>query len=74
MSEKSDLVRIGGLWQNTNRHGEPYWSGGFGQGRILIFLNNKRPGSNDPDYVMYIAPRLAAAGEPADQDNGEIPF
>ncbi len=37
---KSDLVRIGGLWRNSNARGT-YLSGKLGQARLLVFENDR---------------------------------
>lgn len=75
MSDQNNgLIRIGGLWLNHNRHGEPYWAGSFGMARILVFKANKRSGSNDPDYVICIGERLQQAGAADESDTGDIPF
>ena len=52
---KSDLVRIGGLWRNTNARGT-YLSGKLGQAKLLVFENGHKADDKHPDYIMYVAP------------------
>ena len=76
--QQSDLVRVGGLWLNTDKHGQSYMSGSLGMARLLIFKNaHKSDGSNDPDYVLYVAPskkREQSESEVDFNDTEEIPF
>ena len=52
---KSDLVRIGGLWRNTNARGT-YLSGKLGQAKLLVFENSHKTDDRQPDYIVYVAP------------------
>lgn len=52
------MIYLTGLWLNETSDGKKYFTGYLGQGRVMIFRNEKkRPGSNDPDYNMLIAPK-----------------
>lgn len=56
MSEnKNNMINIGGLWLNKSQNGEIYFSGYFGNARLLIFKNGFKEKENQPDYVMYVA-------------------
>lgn len=56
-NNSSDLVRLTGLWNNEGRNG-PYFGGNLGMARLLVFPNKyKRENSNDPDYLMCLAPK-----------------
>jgi len=51
-----ELIKLGGLWINKKQGKEDFLAGNFGMARILVFKNSfKALGSNEPDYVMYIA-------------------
>ena len=53
------MVKLGGLWLNTSPKGEKFFSGNFGNARIVIFKNGfKTEGSKDPDYYLYIDEQL----------------
>lgn len=62
-----DLIKIGGLWTSSkeDKNGNKFLSGTFGYGaKILIFKNvYKKPGSNEPDWNMFIAPGKDAQSE-----------
>lgn len=68
----SDLIKIGGLWtsEKTDKNGNKYLNGTFGySAKILIFKNIfKKPGSNEPDWNMFIAPGKDAQ---SDQSGGD---
>jgi len=77
--QKSDMIRLGGLWENTSAGGTTYLSGSLGGGRMLVFRNGFKKGENDPDWIIYLAPR-AKQDDNADTtrmpavDSGDIPF
>jgi len=71
---KSGLVRVMGLWENSDRRGNKYLSGNLTQSvRVMIFRNSyKQEGGRDPDYIVYISQRTpdergGAAGDAAPQ-------
>jgi hypothetical protein len=52
----SDMVPITGLWKQHREGKKDYLTGYMGNARIFIFLNErKEPGSNQPDFSMYVA-------------------
>ena len=52
----SDLIKIGGLWQNKDKNGNDYFSGNFTYGtKLLVMTNSYKDKENDPDYMVYIA-------------------
>ena len=81
---KPQRVKIGGLWKSETKTGKVYYSGqlGFGSG-IEIWANNKREGSKDPDFQVYIVERrkkvdvqavVATVVNDFPQNDEEIPF
>lgn len=56
---KSGLVRVMGLWENSDRRGNKYLSGNLTQSvRVMIFRNSyKQEGGRDPDYIVYVSQR-----------------
>ena len=83
-NKQSDMIRLGGLWENQSAAGTTYLSGTLGGGKLLAFRNTfKKDGSNDPDWILYIAPRAERRDDedttrmpPVDDDGrpSEIPF
>jgi hypothetical protein len=70
----SDMIPLGGLWKQESASGKKYLSGSLGFANILIFVNDrKEPGSNQPDYTMFIAPRKKKQEEGAGTE-AETPF
>jgi hypothetical protein len=74
----SDMIPIGGLWKQESANGKRYLSGAFGFAKILIFVNDrKEPGSNQPDYSMFIAPtkkQQQEGAEDAAEADRDLPF
>lgn len=56
---RSGLIRVMGLWENSDRRGNKYLSGNLTQNvRVMIFRNSyKQEGGRDPDYIVYISQR-----------------
>ena len=72
--QQSDLIRLGGLWLNTDKNGQQYMSGSFGTARLLMFRNSHKSGENDPDYVLYVAPGKKREQPAEDTADDSIPF
>ena len=53
--QKSDLLRVGGLWRNETKDGKAYLAGSLGSLRLMIFENAFKESEKDPDYVLSIA-------------------
>lgn len=57
---KRDFSKIGALWMRRNRAGEPIFTGeisidGAVLGIVIQPNNRKKPGSNQPDFLIYAA-------------------
>ena len=55
--QRSEMVSIMGLWENTDKRGNKYLSGNLGGIRVLVFKNTFKQGEREPDYRLYIARR-----------------
>lgn len=53
--QKSDLLRVGGLWRNETKDGKVYLAGSFGNLRLMVFENGFKESENDPDYILNVA-------------------
>jgi hypothetical protein len=49
-------VRLCGLWKNKQTNGRAYASGSCGLARIVLFENDRKIGTDEPDYHVYIYP------------------
>lgn len=71
----SDLLKLGGLWKNTDKKGNDYFSGDFTFGtKILIYKNSYKEKENDPDFVAYLSPKQKRDEPKTQSDNSDIPF
>ena len=51
----SALIKIGGLWQNKDKNGNDYFSGGFTYGtKLLVMSNTFKDKDNEPDFIVYV--------------------
>ena len=55
----NDLLKLGGLWKNTDKNGNEYLSGNFTYGTRLLIMKNsyKKEKGKDPDFIAYLAPK-----------------
>lgn len=70
-------IYLSGLWLETSKNGEKYFTGSMGQnGKLLIFKNSKREeSSKQPDYNLYLVPKPPKQdGEAKADDAGSVPF
>ena len=51
----SELIKIGGLWESTDKNGNKYFSGTFTYGtKLLVMSNSFKEKEHEPDYIVYI--------------------
>lgn len=51
----NELLKLGGLWKNTDKNGNEYFSGNYTYGtKLLIYRNTFKERDNEPDYILYI--------------------
>ena len=53
-TEKTPLIKIGGVWENKTKAGDTYLAGTFGFAKVLIFANKYKETDKHPDYNVYI--------------------
>ena len=70
--KKSDLIEIGGLWENDGKGGK-YLSGKLGRAKLLVFPNKFKEKDSQPDYRMYVAP-APEREDSGNNDGGDDPI
>jgi len=69
----NDLIKLTGVWKNTDKNGNEYFSGGMSVfTKILIMKNTFKEGEKDPDFYVYLAKKDKKEG--AKTDGNDIPF
>ena len=60
-NNNKDLLKVGGLWKNTDKNGNDCFSGDFTFGtKMLVFKNTFKKQDNEPDFnVFFIAKKEA---------------
>ncbi len=59
----SKMEKLGELWMKEARNGATYFSGKFGDLRIVVFKNRDKKTDKHPDFVIY-------KSEPREQQDG----
>ena len=56
MSENG-MIRLGGMWKQE-KDGKTYLAGNLSAtARLLLFKNENKNGQNDPDWILFLAPK-----------------
>ena len=78
MDEKR--IELGGLWANTKKDGEVYYSGKATSGTTFLLFKNKskEPGDNRPTYILCLSESKAWEPESGQKEfagsDGKEPF
>ena len=57
--QPSGKIRLCGLWKNQSANGTVYLNGNLsGTSNLVIFPNGFKQKENDPDYIVYVQPRI----------------
>ena len=52
--QQQPRVKISGLWTNTTKTGQEYWSGSNASVRYSTWPTGFATGPNDPSHVLYV--------------------
>jgi len=57
--EKSERIRLAGLWKTETRSGKTFYSGSFGpSAQLQLFTNSYKEGDpKKPDLILYVVKR-----------------
>jgi len=70
---KSELVTLTGLWENTDKNGNTYFTGSLNQSVIVyVFKNTDKQKPNHPDWTLKIGRKKPKEEE--QQENSFAPF
>ena len=69
----SDLVRVTGMWRNSTRQGDPYYSGTCGPLRFVMFTNNRAKSDRDPEWTLYLCQAKKKEDAPAPEQSQPEP-
>jgi len=63
------MIKLTGLWKQTGKDGEAYYSGKLGySATLLIFKNKYKKKDSDPDLMAYVGEAKKTA--PAEENGG----
>lgn len=48
------MIQLAALWKKESREGQLYYQGKLGNGRLLLFENNRKENEKQPDLILYI--------------------
>lgn len=73
MTEKKDtMIKVGALWANE-KDGKTYYSGKFGDAKMLVFENSYKESDKHPSHIVYLAP-FEKKEDKKEEGSEEVPF
>ena len=78
-NNNKDLLKVGGLWKNTDKNGNDCFSGDFTFGtKMLVFKNTFKKQENEPDFNVFLSPKRKPNKQDTEQktepETDDIPF
>jgi hypothetical protein len=50
------MIQLAAFWKRESKNNRTYYQGKIGNGRLLLFKNDKRGNEKAPDLILYIVP------------------
>ena len=68
----SNLVEVCALWKQESKSGDTYLSGSLSKNtKVLVLKNSFKSKDNEPDYRIYLAPKLRDGQAPEGGGGGD---
>ena len=48
------MIQLAGFWKKDSKNGRTYYTGKLGNGKLLLFKNDKKESEKQPDLILYI--------------------
>jgi hypothetical protein len=48
------MIQLAAFWKRESKQGRSYYQGKLGNGRLLLFRNEKKDNEKAPDLILYI--------------------
>lgn len=61
--DSEPLVKLGAVWENTDRNGNIYYAGKIGDARLVILRNKFKESDKHPDMILYVQNHQKKEGE-----------
>lgn len=50
------MIQLAAFWKRESKNNRTYYQGKLGNGRLLLFKNDKKDNEKSPDLILYIVP------------------
>jgi len=71
------VIQLSAFWKKTSKEGRIYYTGRLGNGRLLLFKNEKKESEKHPDLILYIVPeneKKEGRNQVEPEGDPDIPF
>lgn len=69
------MIQLAALWKKDSKNGRSYYTGKLGNGRLLLFKNDKKTEEKQPDLILYIVAEEKRNGKEKPQaQRDDVPF
>jgi len=48
------MIQLAAFWKKDSKNGRTYYQGKLGNGKLLLFKNDKKQEPKHPDLILYI--------------------
>jgi hypothetical protein len=63
------MIQLTGLWENTDKNRNTYYSGNLGNAKLVIFKNTYKKEPKQPDYIIYLDEKEKKDADPKQEQN-----
>ncbi len=70
------MIQIAAFWKKQSKNDRVYYTGKLGNGRLLLFKNDKKESEKHPDLILYIVQENGRQNGQKKGETGEedVPF
>jgi len=68
------MIQLAAFWKKESKNNRTYYQGKLGDGRLLLFKNEKKENEKQPDLILYIVQDKGKQGSNEDPQEADIPL
>lgn len=68
------MIQLAAFWKKESKNKRTYYQGKLGNGRLLLFKNDKKENDKHPDLILYIVQDKGKQGSNENTQETDIPL